>query len=114
MRKTVIHIFHADHASLTTGAHVAERIHQVAAARGIQVEVYVFGPAEQALLDADATEFNTHIDALVGHGVQVTTCLSTADALGAADRFAKRGIQAEFAREAFTRYTTESATVISF
>jgi hypothetical protein len=114
MPTTVIHIFHADSDSLTTGAHVAERIRQVGADRGTTVEVYVFGPAERSLLDAAASEFNTQIDELIGHGVPVKTCLTAADALGAADRFAKRGIQLEFARDAFVRYTTESATVISF
>jgi hypothetical protein len=114
MPKTVIHIFHDDDASLTTGAHVAERIRQVAAARGVDVEVYLFGPAEQALLDADRVEFNKLIDDLVERGVQVTTCLSIAGSLGAGDAFAKRGIQLEYAREAFARYTVESATVISF
>lgn len=114
MPKTVIHIFHGDHESLTTGAHVAERIRQVATNRGVDLEVYLFGPAEQALLDPQAGEFNTQIDELVERGVQVKACLNLAGSLGAADLLAKRGIQLEFAREAFTRYAQQGAAVISF
>jgi hypothetical protein len=112
--KTVIHIFHADQDSLTAGAHVAERIRQVSTARGVELEAYVFGAAERALLDPARTEFNTQIDELIEHGVQVRTCLSTATALGATDALAKRCIQLEFARDAFVRYTLQAATVISF
>lgn len=114
MPKTVIHIFHADQDSLTTGAHVAERIRQVAADRGVELEVYLFGPAERALLDPAEGDFNTQIDALAEHGVPVKTCLNIAAANDAADKFARRGIQLEFARDAFARYGCETATVISF
>ncbi|MCX4859049.1 DsrE family protein [Streptomyces canus] len=112
--KTVIHIFHADQDSLAGGAHVAERVRQVAADRGIQLEVYLFGPAEHALLDAANTDFNSQIDALIEHGVPVRTCLNIAAATGAADQLAQRGIQLEFARDAFARYGQEAAAVISF
>ncbi|MPZ79061.1 MAG: hypothetical protein GEV28_01110 [Actinophytocola sp.] len=114
MPKTVIHIFHADQDSLTTGAHVAERVRQVAADRGVELEVYLFGPAEQALLDPAQGDFNIQIDALVEHGVPVRTCLNIAAANNAADKLAERGIQLEFARDAFARYGREAATVISF
>ncbi|MEU9247360.1 hypothetical protein [Streptomyces sp. NPDC048385] len=114
MPKTVIHIFHADPDSLATGAHVAERVRQVAADRGIQLEVYLFGPAEHALLDDGNSDFNAQIDALVEHGVPVKACLNIAAAADAADRLARRGIQLEFARDAFTRYGQETAAVISF
>jgi len=114
MGKLVFHIFHDDEASLGTGSHVAERVRQVKAERGIDIEVYVFGPAEKKLLDPKAADFNQTIDGLIAAGVQVKTCLNTAKGLGAADAFAERGIQLEFAREAFARYAAEGATVISF
>lgn len=114
MAKTVIHIFHADTDSLTSGSHVAERVRQVAAVRGVELEVYLFGPAEKALLDADQVAFNKQIDDLVTAGVQVKACLSVAVGAGAADALAQRGIQLEFAREAFARYALEHAAVISF
>lgn len=114
MPKTVIYIFHADNDSLTTGAHVAERVRQVAAVRGVELEIYLFGPAENALLDAGQVEFNKQIDDLVTAGVQVKACLNIAASRGAADALAQRGIQLEFAREAFARYALEHAAVISF
>ena len=49
--KVVIHIFHADDRSLGNGAHVSERIRQVKDERGVALEVYVFGPAEEAMAD---------------------------------------------------------------
>jgi len=58
MSKVVIHLFHDDAASLGTGSHVAERIRQVMAERGAQLEAYVFGPAEKALTSTDRAEFN--------------------------------------------------------
>jgi len=51
MKKVVIHIFHADNSSLGTGSHVTERIRQVKDQHGVELEVYVFGPAERALDD---------------------------------------------------------------
>jgi hypothetical protein len=79
-----------------------------------QLEVYLFGPAEHALLDAANTYFNSQIDALIEHGVPVRTCLNIAAAAGAADQLAQRGIQLEFARDAFVRYGQDAAAVISF
>ncbi|MDE3113882.1 MAG: hypothetical protein KGK34_13150 [Chloroflexota bacterium] len=114
MAKVVIHIFHGDEPSLGTGSHVSERIRQVQRDRGIDIEVYVFGPAEKALLDPTAREFNKQIDELVAKGVQVKTCLNIAAAEHATETLAARGIQLELAREAFTRYALEGATVISF
>ena len=114
MNRLVLHIFHADDASLDTGSHVAMRAHQVAASRGVLVEVYIFGPAEERLLDPSATEFNATIDSLIAAGVPVITCLNTAKGLGAAEAFAARGIQMEYARDAFVRYAAESGTVVSF
>jgi hypothetical protein len=45
---------------------------------------------------------------------QVKACLNIAASRGAADALAQRGIQLEFAREAFARYALEHAAVISF
>ena len=57
LRKVVIHLFHADESSLTTGAHVSERIRQVKEEQNVALEVYVFGPAERALVDRARAEF---------------------------------------------------------
>lgn len=65
MPKIVIHIFHADESSLGTGSHLAERIRQVKDERGLDLEVYVFGPAEKALMNPGLPAFNAAIDGLV-------------------------------------------------
>jgi hypothetical protein len=114
MPKLVIHIFHGDESSLGTGSHVSERIRQVQHDRGIDIEVYLFGPAEKALLDPAAADFNRQIDELIARGVQVKACLNDAKDMGATEALAARGIQLEFAREAFIRYALEGATVVSF
>lgn len=114
MKKLVVHVFHADPDSLSTSAHVSERIRQVAADRGVQLEVFLFGPAEAALLDAAAAEYNATIDDLARQGVAVFTCLNTARDLGAEATFAARGIQTAFARDKFVEYAADDATVISF
>jgi len=57
MNKVVIHIFHADNSSLGTGSHVSERIRQVKDQHGVDLEVYVFGPAERALDDPAHAEY---------------------------------------------------------
>ncbi len=114
MRTLVIHLFHGDPASLGSGSHVAERIRQVKDQRGIDLEVYLFGPAEEKLLDPEAAELNANVDGLIAAGGKVKACLNTAAGLGATQAFAERGIQLEFARDAFARYAAEGATVISF
>ena len=114
MSKIVIHLFHDDAASLGTGSHVTERIRQVMAERGTQLEAYVFGPAEKALMAADQREFNQQINALINAGVPVRTCISIAEGLGAVEAFKSRGLRLEYARDAFIRFALEGATVIGF
>ncbi len=111
--KTVINIVRADTDSLIGGTTVARRIHEVAAGRGVALEVFVFAGAQRALTDERRTDFNTAIDALVAADVPVSACLNFALSLGATEALAKRGIQLEAAREAYLRFTLEGATVIS-
>ena len=118
MPKTVIHLFHADDSSLGAGSHVAERIRQVAADSGLELEVYCFGPAQSALTaeshDPVRAEYNVQIDALVAAGVPVGACLNAATADGTAEALGVRGLTLQYARDAFVRYSLEGATVISF
>ncbi|GEM87944.1 hypothetical protein [Meiothermus granaticius] len=114
MKRVVIHIFHADESSLGAGSHVAERIRQVMQERNVGLEVYIFGPAEKALLSPDLQDYNTTIDGLVQAGVPVLTCLNTAKALGAEETFSQRGLRLAYARDKFVEYALEGATVISF
>lgn len=111
MSKTVLHLFHADPASMQTVPALAERIN---ATPDNALEVYVFGPAERMLADPEKTDFNTQIDALVTAGVTVTTCIGIAQQIGAEDAFRSRGLALESAATAFPRFATEGATVISF
>ena len=116
MSKLVLHIFHADPAALATVPALAERIH--GAPQTSALEVYLFGPAEQALATPEATPearaFNDQIDGLVKAGVRVTTCIGIAQKMGAEAAFAARGLALESAATAFPRFAAEGATVMSF
>jgi intracellular sulfur oxidation DsrE/DsrF family protein len=118
MPKTVIHLFHDDPDSLRTGSHVAERVRQVAAEQGVALEVFIFGPAQAALTDAsDAAhilDYNAQIDDLVAAGVPVGACLNASRGAGSEEVLGARGLTLQYARDAFVRWTQESATVISF
>lgn len=113
-KKVVIHIFHADDSSLGTGSHVAERIRQVMNEQGTGLEVYVFGPAEKALGDPSKSEFRSTLKQLMEAKIPVHTCRSIAEDMGKADEFAKQGFVLEYARDAFVRFASEGATVVSF
>ena len=113
-RKVVIHLFHADDSSLGTGSHVSERIRQVKAERGVDLEVYIFGPAEKALGDSAHSELRAVLTNLAHEKIPVHVCRSIAEDLGKADEFTRLGFTLEYARDAFVRYATEGATVITF
>jgi len=117
MPKTVVHVFHDDDDAVVTGTRVAQRILEVAPERGIEVEVFCFGPAQRRLGrqdgDADAT-FNRQVDELVAAGVVVGACVNAARADGTDDDLRTRGLALEVARDAFVRFTLEGATVLSF
>ena len=118
MAKVVIHLFHGDTDSLSAGSHVAERVRQVAAGQGAEVEVFCFGPAQAALShdggDPARAEYNQQIDDLAAAGVAVGACLNAARAAGTQEELSKRGIRLQYARDAFVRYALEGATVITF
>jgi len=111
MTKVVLHLFHADPASLKTVPTLAERMNSIGAA---DLEVFVFGPAEQMLADPGQTEFNNAIDGLIKAGHAVTACIGVAQQMGAEDALRARGIALESAATAFPRFAAEGATVISF
>ncbi|MGA1859847.1 hypothetical protein VH569_28005 [Azospirillum sp. 11R-A] len=114
MTKLVIHIFHDDPTSLAFAGDLAERVRQVKAERGVDLEVYVSGPARQALLNPAFTAFNDRIEVLTCDGIPVGACLSTVGAQDAADALKARGLRDEDARDAFVRFALEGATVVSF
>jgi len=110
---TVINLIRSDADALIGGTTVARRIHEVAAERGVGLEVFVFAGAQRALTDERREEFNAAIDGLVAAGVPVSACLNFALSLDATQALARRGIQLEAAREAYLRYTLFGATVIT-
>ncbi len=114
MKKVVIHIFHDDASSLGTGSHISERIRQVQGERGVELEVYVFGPAEKALADPARSAYREALITLAKGGVPVHVCRTIAEDMGKADDFSQIGFTLEYARDAFVRYAMEGATVISF
>jgi hypothetical protein len=118
MAKVVIHLFHGDEDSLSAGSHVAERVRQVAGDQAVDLEVFCFGPAQGALSDQSAvptlTEYNQQIDDLIKAGVPVGACLNAAKAAGTEQALTDRGIQLQYARDAFVRFALEGATVINF
>lgn len=114
MKKVVIHIFHSDDRSLGTGSHVSERIRQMKDRQGVDLEVYVFGSAEEALGDPAHAEYRQTLVTLAKAGVPVHVCRDIAESMGKAQEFTALGFTLEYARDAFVRYAIEGATVISF
>ena len=117
MPKTVIHLFHGDDDSVVTGSRVAQRILEVAPERGLELEVFCFGPAQRRIgctsTKAGST-FNGQLDQLISAGITVGACVNSALADDSHDGLMARGISLEVARDAFVRFTLEGATVISF
>ncbi|GAA5037051.1 hypothetical protein HNP84_003045 [Thermocatellispora tengchongensis] len=118
MPKTVVHVFHGDDDSIVTGTRVAQRVHEVAAERGAEVEVFCFGPAQRRLTDGGSSPasaaYNRQIDELIAAGVVVGACVNAARADGTEAELARRGLNLRVARDEFLRFTLEQATVIGF
>jgi hypothetical protein len=118
--RAVIHQFHDDTDSLVTGSRVAQRMNEVAAEQGVEIEVFCFGPAQRVLGSAgDAADeshalFNRRIDELIAAGVRVTACVNAAREAGNDEELQARGLELRVARDEFLRYTLEGATVLTF
>jgi len=97
-KKVVIHIFHDDPDSLNTGSHVAERIRQLKEERGVEPEVYLFGPAERAIEGEGNDAYREAFYGLVEAVVTVHTCVDIANAMGKAEDFTANGLKLEYAR----------------
>ncbi len=118
MAKVVLHLFSGDEGALGAGSHVSERVRQVAAEQSVEVEVFCFGPAQAALTSDSSSqgikEYNQQIDELIAAGVPVGACLNAARANGNEEALLARGLQLQFARDAYVRFALEGATVINF
>lgn len=114
MPKIVLHLFHDDPASLSTVPALAERMSLSGPEGGVDLEAYIFGPAQGALANIERKEFNAQIDKLVKLGVRVSACIGLAQKSGSEEALRARGIALESAALAFPRFALEAATVISF
>lgn len=118
MAKTVIYLFNDNDAALNAGSHVAERVRQVASEKGVELEVYLFGPAQSALTAPSDSPvrgaFKKQIAELAKAGVRVGACLNAANGAGTAAEITALGISLEIARHAFVRFGLEGAAVITF
>jgi hypothetical protein len=118
MAKTAVLIFHDDDASLRVGVSVSERMRQSAPDAGVEIEVFVFGPAQAVLSSRDDGEareaFREGIDELVSHGVMVGACVNVARANDVEAALSERGLHLDFARDVFLRWGHEGAAVLSF
>lgn len=116
-KKTVIHIFHDDPDAIATGSRVAQRMLEIAAENGVEVEVFCFGPAQRKLgttgTDAEST-FNRQIDELIAAGVVVGACVNAARAENSEDALRDRGFNLQVARDEFMRFALDDATIITF
>jgi len=118
MPANLFHLFHGDDASLTLGSLSAFKSYAAAQTTGVDVEVFCFGPALQALGADDAegavAAYNETIDQLIAADVAVTACLNAANTAGLADRFRRRGIALESAVDVFARCADKGTNVITF
>jgi hypothetical protein len=114
MSKLVLHLFHDDPGALSTVPALAERISRATPGNGVELELYVFGPAERVLARSDHEEFNAHIDNLVKLGVRTTACIGLAQTFASEEAFRRSGIALESAAVAFPRFAQEGAAVAGF
>ena len=113
MKKLVIHLFHVHENAALTGAKLADRVRQVYAEHGVELEMFVFGAAIGALFDPAQAEYRKALDALVQAGVTIHVCRQTVEMMAQVDTLSAAGYGLEYARDAFLRYANEGATVIS-
>jgi hypothetical protein len=118
MKKTVVVIFNDNDSALNAGSHVALRMSQVNKEVGVELEVYLFGPGQGAYSSNAETgvkaDYIKNIDEMVKAGIKVSTCKSTAEAKGTTEVLTAKGINLEFARDAFLRFGSEGASVLNF
>lgn len=118
MKKTVVVIFNDNDAALNAGSHVALRMAEVNKEKNVALEVYLFGPGQNAY-SSEETEgvkatFKETIKKLIEANIPVSACTNSAEAQGTTEMLTKDGLKLEFARDAFLRYGAENAAVLTF
>jgi hypothetical protein len=101
-------------ARATAGLHVAKRIYDARQENGLDsVEVFLFTDGLRVLGQQDS-ELRRLVQELVDAGIVVGGCTNQLNNWNLADEAKRVGIQAEFARDAFSRYAREGYTVLTF
>jgi hypothetical protein len=99
---------------VTSGLHVAKRMHDAREDNGIErVEVFLFTGGVRLLADT-LPEASALIDELMQAGIVVGACQNQLVNWNLADAAAARHVASEFARDAFSRYAREGYTVLTF
>ena len=116
MKKTVLVIFNDNDAALNAGSNLALRMADVNKERNVELEVFLFGPAQAAYSDDEKTgmkaSFHANIQKLIQKGIKVSACANAAG--DKADTLQKEGLILDFARDAFLNYGAEQASIITF
>ena len=99
---------------VTSGLHVAKRMHDARAENGIErVEVFLFTGGVR-LLEDTLPEASALIKELTEAGIVVGACQNQLQNWKLSDAAAARHVASEFARDAFSRYARDGYTVFTF
>lgn len=104
-----------DHpARALSGLHVAKRIYDARKENAIDdVEVFLFTDGLRVIGEPEG-ELNRFVNKLIEADIVVGGCSNQLNSWNLADEAKAAGINAEFARDAFSRYAREGYTVMTF
>ncbi|OLZ11216.1 DsrE family protein [Sulfobacillus thermosulfidooxidans] len=96
------------------GLHVSQRIFDARIENGIDaIEVFLFNQGIRLLGEHDE-QVASVLSKLMANGIVVGACSNQLHQWGLADEAEMLGVQAEFARDAFSRYARDGYTVMTF
>jgi hypothetical protein len=98
----------------SAGLHVAQRMYDARHENNIEtVEVFLFTEGLKVLGEADS-DLRRLIQELLDAGIVVGGCTNQLNNWNLADQARAAGVQAEFARDTFSRYARDGWTVLTF
>ena len=98
----------------SAGLHVAKRMYDARQENNIEtVEVFLFTEGLKVLGETDS-ELRRLIQELLDAGIVVGACTNQLNNWNLADQARAAGVQAEFARDTFSRYARDGWTVLTF
>jgi len=101
-------------ARAAAGLHVAKRIYDAREENQIEaVEVFLFTDGLR-VVGEEHSDLHHLLDELIAAGIVVGGCSNQLDDWNLADVAQAAGVNAEFARDAFSRYAREGYTVMTF